>query len=173
MPRRFSRLSNVLRPLSRVLTATIVAVGFAAIAFAAEKNLPVPRYVSLRADEVNLRTGPGERYPIEWVLTKKGLPVEITGEYEVWRKIRDAQGSEGWVHERMVTGTRNVVVEGEVRTLLSDPDIKASPVARAEPGVIAHLLECRATWCRIEAKGYKGWLRRSDLWGVYPEETVQ
>jgi SH3-like domain-containing protein len=142
------------------------------LAMAAEKALPVPRFVSLRADEVNLRTGPGERYPIDWVLTRKGLPVEIVEEFEAWRKIRDPQGTEGWVHQRMVTGTRNVMVTGDVRTLRADPDATAPAVARAEPGVIAHLLDCRDTWCRVELQGMKGWLKRSEVWGVYPSEAV-
>ncbi|HEV2551414.1 MAG TPA: SH3 domain-containing protein [Stellaceae bacterium] len=142
------------------------------LAHAAEKALPVPRFVSLRADEVNLRTGPGERYPIDWVLTRKGLPVEIVEEFEAWRKIRDVQGTEGWVHQRMVTGTRNVVVTGDVRTLRADPEATAPAVARAEPGVIAHLLVCRDTWCRVELQDMKGWLKRSEVWGVYPTEAV-
>ena len=142
------------------------------LAHAVEKALPVPRFVSLRADEVNLRTGPGERYPIDWVLTRKGLPVEIVEEFEAWRKIRDAQGTEGWVHQRMVTGTRNVIVTGELRTLRADADSAAPAVARAEPGVIAHLLDCRESWCRVELQGMKGWLKRSEVWGVYPTEAV-
>jgi SH3-like domain-containing protein len=139
---------------------------------AVEKALPVPRFVSLRADEVNLRTGPGERYPIDWVLTRRGLPVEIVEEFEAWRKIRDAQGTEGWVHQRMVTGTRNVIITGEVRTLRADADPAAPAVARAEPGVIAHLLDCHDAWCRVDLQGMKGWLKRSEVWGVYPGEAV-
>ena len=154
-----------------VVAALLLSVALVP-AGAAEKALPVPRFVSLRADEVNLRTGPGERYPIEWVLTRKGLPVEIVEEFEAWRKIRDAQGTEGWVHQRMVTGTRNVLITGELRTLRADADAAAPAVARAEPGVIAHLLDCRDTWCRVELQGVKGWLKRSEVWGVYPGEAV-
>jgi SH3-like domain-containing protein len=157
---------------SRLVLTTLLFCAVPLIAVAAEKALPVPRFVSLRADEVNLRTGPGERYPIDWVLTRKGLPVEIVEEFEAWRKIRDPQGTEGWVHQRMVTGTRNVVVTGDVRTLHADPDAAAPAVARAEPGVIAHLLDCRNTWCRIELQGMKGWLKRTEVWGVYPTEAV-
>ena len=146
--------------------------GLAHDAGATEKALPLPRYVSLREDEVNLRAGPGERYPIDWVLTRKGMPVEILQEFDVWRKIRDAQGSEGWVHQRMVTGLRTVSITGAVRTLHADADASSPAVARAEPGVIARLLECRGDWCRIEAKSIKGWIPRADLWGVYADETV-
>jgi SH3-like domain-containing protein len=140
---------------------------------AAEKALP--RFVSLRADEVNLRTGPGERYPIDWVLTRKGLPVEVVAEYEAWRKIRDHQGDEGWVHERLLTASRTVIVAGSTtRVLHVDPDAASPAAARAEPGLIARLLECpRGGWCRIEAQGSKGWLERSALWGIYPDEVVE
>jgi len=108
----------------------------------------------------------------EKALPRKGLPVEIVEEFEAWRKIRDAQGTEGWVHQRMVTGTRNVLITGELRTLRADADAAAPAVARAEPGVIAHLLDCRDTWCRVELQGVKGWLKRSEVWGVYPGEAV-
>jgi SH3-like domain-containing protein len=155
----------------RAAAVALLVLG-AVAAHAAEKALPVPRFVSLRADEVNLRTGPGERYPIDWVLTRKGLPVEIVEEFEVWRRIRDSQGSEGWVHQRMVGGSRTVIVTGAVRTLRDDPNAAAPAVGRAEPGVIAQLLECRDAWCRIEVKGVKGWLKRNEMWGVYPTEAV-
>jgi SH3-like domain-containing protein len=160
-------------PLSRLprWLAVLLACSVGAGALA-EKAAPVPRFVSLRVDEVNLRTGPGERYPIDWVLVKKGLPVEIVEEFDIWRKIRDSQGSEGWVHQRMVTTARNVIVKGAMRTLHADPDAAAPAVARAEPGVIARLLECRGAWCRIETQGVKGWLGRAEVWGVYSDETV-
>lgn len=167
-PRRLSTIFG----LPRRLALLLLLCGLGAGAVAADKAQPVPRFVSLRVDEVNLRTGPGERYPIDWVLIKKGLPVEIVQEFDVWRKIRDAQGSEGWVHQRMVTGTRNVVVTGETRLLRADADAAAPAVARAEPGVIARLLECRGPWCRVEAQGIKGWLKRGEVWGVYPDEVV-
>ena len=147
----------------------------APVAMAAENDTAqkLPRFVSLRSDQVNLRVGPGENYPIQWVLTRKEMPVEITKEFENWRMIRDWQGTEGWVHERMLTGKRAVVIKGGIRTLHRQPDVAAPPVARAEPGVIAKLLECRADWCRVDAADHTGWVQRGDLWGVYPGEVVQ
>jgi len=133
----------------------------------------VPRFASLRVDEVNLRTGPGERYPIEWVYQRKGLPVEVTAQFDVWRKVKDSDGTEGWVHERMLTAQRTIIVKGAERALKSDPDWGAPTVARAEPGVVARLLECHAAWCQVETQGVKGWLQRADIWGVYPDETVE
>jgi SH3-like domain-containing protein len=107
------------------------------------------------------------------VLTRKDMPVEIIRQFENWRMIRDWQGTEGWVHERMVAGKRAVVVKGGIRTLHRLPDPASPAVARAEPGVVARLLECRADWCRVEAADNTGWVQRGDLWGVYPDEIVQ
>ena len=149
----------------------VLAAALALPAGAVEKE-HLPRFVSLRSDEVNLRTGPGERYPIDWVLVKKGLPVEVIDEYDVWRRVRDWQGSEGWVHQRMVAGARTVIVTGKLRTLRAEAEDDAAVLAHVEPGVIARLLECRAAWCRIEAESIKGWLKRGEIWGVYAEETV-
>lgn len=107
------------------------------------------------------------------MFTRKDLPVEIVAEFEHWRKIRDSQGAEGWVHQRMVTGKRSVLVQGDVRDLHRDARKDSEVVARAEPGVVAKLLECQGPWCRVETAGIKGWLRRDDVWGVYADETVQ
>ncbi len=159
--------------LLRILVAACLLIAGADAADSADTALPVPRFVSLRVDEVNLRAGPGERYPIEWVLTRRGLPVEIVEEFDVWRKIRDSQGSEGWVHQRMVTGTRTIIVTGGVRTLHADPDAGSPAVARAQPGVIAQLLECRGLWCRVAVQSIRGWLKRNEIWGVLPNEVVR
>jgi SH3-like domain-containing protein len=154
----------------RLVIAALALVVAASSAVGAEEK--VPRFASLRADTVNLRTGPGERYPVEWVYQRKGLPVEVTAQSDVWRRVRDPDGTEGWVHERMLTSRRSVVVTGAPRTLRSDPDPAAHAVARVEPGVIARLLECKGAWCRVESQGIKGWLPRAEFWGVFPDETV-
>ena len=154
--------------------SAVLAVGTApASGGEGEPREKLPRFVSLRSDQVNLRVGPGENYPIEWVLTRKEMPVEIIKEFEHWRMIHDWQGTAGWVHERMVSGKRSVAVKGGIRALHRLPDPASQIVARAEPGVFAHLVECRGAWCRIEAAGISGWLLRSDVWGVYPDEVVQ
>ena len=134
----------------------------------------LPRFASLRSDEVNLRVGPGENYPIKWVADKrKDMPVEIIEEFQNWRKIQDWQGTNGWVLDRMVTGKRAVIVAGTTRLLYRRPDPASQVAARAEPGVIARLVECQGPWCRIEAGGYSGWVQRIEVWGVLPDETVQ
>jgi SH3-like domain-containing protein len=138
-----------------------------------ETELPIPRFVSLRSDEVNLRTGPGTTYPVEWVYVRRGLPVEIIAEFDVWRRIRDWQNTVGWVHQSMLDGKRTALVVGSDRILLQEPADSAAPVARVAPGVIAWLLECNGLWCRVEAEGYRGWLKREDFWGSYPKENVE
>jgi SH3-like domain-containing protein len=137
------------------------------------KPLPVPRFVSLKSDRINLRVGPGRNYPILWVLTRKDMPVEIVREFDDWRMIEDWQGTRGWVQERMVMGTRNVIVTGAVEPLYASPSRNAALVARAEPGVIARLLKCEAAWCRIEAGHIAGWAEKSEVWGVFPQEILQ
>lgn len=158
---------------SALSLAILLLAAPAAMAADSEQGQKLPRFVSLRSDQVNLRVGPGENYPIEWVLTRKDMPVEITKEFENWRLIRDWQGTEGWVHERMLTGKRAVVIKGGIRTLHGQPDAASPPVALAEPGVVARLIECRADWCRIDAADHTGWVQRGDMWGVYPDEVVQ
>ncbi len=170
--RQFQRFGST-SALAWTSLALLILVAAAAPASAADKALPVPRFVALRSDKVNVRTGPGDQYPIDWVYQRKDLPVEIVAEFQNWRKIRDADGTVGWVHERMVTGRRSVVVRGQVRALHDEPKPESATVARVEPGVIAKLLQCEPLWCRIEASGVAGWLRRDEIWGVYPNETIQ
>jgi SH3-like domain-containing protein len=160
-----------------VIAVWLGAALMAPAAHAAEKAEIIPRFVSLRADVVNLRIGPGDRYPVEWVYHRRGLPVEIIAQLDQWRRVRDSQGTEGWVHQRLVTGTRNVIVKDAQRVLYADADSTSPPVAKLDPGVIAHLLECRKEWCRIEAQStteaLRGWLTRDEIWGVYPNEVVR
>jgi SH3-like domain-containing protein len=158
--------------------ALCLLAGSIGMAQAADKTTdPVPRFVSLRADTVNLRTGPGNRYPIEYVYHRKGYPLEIIAEFDQWRQVRDWQGTEGWVHQRMVTGVRNIVVQGSQHILRQSGDGGAAPVAKLDPGVIAHLLECSDAWCHIDvqngASDVKGWLARNEIWGVLPNEVVK
>jgi SH3-like domain-containing protein len=163
--------------VSLAFRALIAFLLLGTAAQAAEKNEPLPRFASLRADTVNLRTGPGSRYPIEWVYRKKGYPVEIIAERDQWRQVRDWQGTEGWVQQRMVTGLRSVVIKGAQRTMRADASATAAPIAKLDPGVIAKLVECRDTFCRIELPNgkdvVKGWLARTDIWGVYPNEVLK
>jgi SH3-like domain-containing protein len=136
--------------------------------------MPLPRWASLKADEVNLRTGPGTRYPIDWVYHRVNLPVQIEREFEVWRLIEDQDGVKGWVHQATLTGRRTFVVKGEEQVLRRTAAPTAAPVARLKPGVVGQIRACdaKADWCEVQVSDYRGFLRRADLYGLYPGESV-
>jgi len=138
-------------------------------------GLPLPRYVSLRATEVNMRNGPGIQYPVEWVYHRQHLPMEIIAEYGTWRKIRDWQGNQGWIHQSLLSGRRTLIVTGEERTLRREPDSKSLPVARAEVDAVGRLIRCGegSGWCQVEFGKHSGWLRRVEFWGVYRNELIE
>jgi SH3-like domain-containing protein len=163
------------RRRGRAVTALAVAASIYVVAPAwavGSGETLLPRFAVLHADKVNLRAGPGDRYPIQWVYLRKDWPVEIIAQFDHWRRVRDWEGTEGWVHEKMMTNRREVIVTGGIRAMRQAPDHNGALIARAEPGVMAKLLECRAEWCRIEAGDRTGWVQRSDIWGVYPNENV-
>lgn len=139
----------------------------------AADSLPLPRFASLRSAEVNLRTGPGVQYPIDWRFVRQALPVEIIAEFESWREIRDSQGTRGWVHQSMLSGKRTALVQGQVRVIRRRPEPDAPVIAQLEPGVIGQLMECQVEWCRIDVGGLRGWLSRSDFFGTYPQEALK
>jgi SH3-like domain-containing protein len=137
----------------------------------ADSGLPVPRFVSLASDKVNARTGPGSRYPIAWQYQRRNLPVEVVAEYEYWRRVRDHDGTEAWVHKNLTSGKRYALVDGIVRPLLAKTDPAAEVLLTAEPGVQVRLRRCPNTaWCQVEIAGKKGWMERRHLWGLYPHE---
>lgn len=161
----------------RTFAAILLGLGLPLHALAAPETsgLPLPRFVSLRSDEVNLRTGPGQRYPIEWIYTRKDLPVEVIAEFDVWRKIRDWQGTEGWVHESMLSGRRMMVVVGGAHPLRQSDADSSGTVATVKPGVLGRLMRCprNRDFCRVEIGSYQGWLRRDEIWGVYRDEWIE
>jgi SH3-like domain-containing protein len=136
-------------------------------------GLPLPRFVSLNADQVNLRVGPGEDHPIAWILAREGLPVEIIEEFDTWRQVQLHDGEIGWIHSSLLSSQRTILVVGEIRTLRQSPDPSARAVLRAEPGVIGDLLDCDGNWCRAEIAGRRGWLQRDEFWGTLPDEVVR
>lgn len=128
------------------------------------------RFVSLRASEANVRFGPGRRYPIAWVFVRRGVPVQIVGRFKTWRRIRDWEGSEGWIHQSLLSTRRSVIVLEGPAALLREPDEEARPVARVERRAVGHLIECEGAWCAVEFGGRNGWMRRSAVWGVGPAD---
>ncbi|MDR3425387.1 MAG: SH3 domain-containing protein [Alphaproteobacteria bacterium] len=145
-------------------------------AFAAEgidntSHQPLPRFATLRSGEVNMRTGPGMRYPIEWVYTRRGLPVEITAEYDIWRRVRDPEGTQGWVNKTELTGLRGAIVTGGAHDLRESRDDQSPVVAHLEAGAIGQITSCAPDWCKVKFDDVKGYLRKSDFWGAYPKES--
>ncbi len=135
-------------------------------------GLPIPRFASLRSDLVNVRTGPGTRYPVEWEFKRKGMPVEIVAEYENWRKIRDWQGAGGWVHQSLLTGKRSFIISSRTASLYKTPASAAEVVAKLEPEVMGEIRSCAGDWCRVKVSGVSGWIERSGMWGVYKSEPI-
>ncbi len=140
-------------------------------------GLPIPRFVSLKANRINVRSGPSRDQEVRWVYTRAGMPVEVTAEFENWRRIRDWQGAEGWVYHSLLSGKRTAVVVPTLKTdlvpLYASPDIKSDVVARLEGGVLGRLVSCTGAWCEFNGKGFDGWIMQVRLWGAYPNEKLR
>lgn len=133
-------------------------------------NLPLPRFVSMKATEGNVRRGPSLTHRVDWVFKRREMPLEITAEHGHWRRVRDRDGAGGWVHYSLLSGVRTVIVEKDMLPLLKKPQDGTPITARLELGVIARLNDCTPDWCYLNAGGYKGWAPKSALWGVAPDE---
>ena len=133
-------------------------------------HLPLPRYVSLKTAEGNVRRGPSLTHRIDWVFKRRDMPLEITAEHGHWRRVQDRDGAGGWVHYALLSGARTVLIEDDMTPVHSRPDPNAPIVAAFELGVVARLGDCTDSWCRISAGGYRGWVPKSTLWGVAPDE---
>lgn len=143
----------------------------------AYSGLPVPRFVSLKADRVNVRAGPSREHEVTWVFTRSALPVEIVAEFETWRRIRDVDGQEGWVYHSLLSGRRTALVapwshDEQTLSLRVRAERDAPVAARLEPGVLATVKRCTANWCRLTGDGFDGYIEQERLWGVYPNEQL-
>jgi len=140
-------------------------------------GLPIPRYVSLKSDHVNVRAGPTKDNDVAWVYTRAGLPVEVTAEFENWRRVRDSEGSEGWVYHSMLSGRRTAVVTMKSKDSLAPLYDRADPssavAARLQVGVVTQVKKCSNGWCRVTGNGFDGWIEQQRLWGVYEGEKVE
>ncbi len=133
-------------------------------------NLPMPRFVSLKANEANVRRGPSLSHRIDWVFQRRDMPLRVVGEYGHWRRVVDREGMGGWVHYSLLSGNRTVIIDRDLLVLHAQPVADSNEVAMLELGVIADLGECHADWCRLRADGYRGWAPKTALFGVAPDE---
>jgi SH3-like domain-containing protein len=140
-------------------------------------KLPLPRFASLKTDRVNLREGPSKDHATKWVYERAGLPVEITAEFENWRKVRDSEGVEGWVLHTLLSGRRTALVtpnrKGENSQLYARAAASGDLAATLQSGVIVNIRKCDGAWCLVDGDGFKGYIEQERLWGVYPDEKVQ
>jgi len=142
-------------------------------------GLPLPRFVSLKSARVNARVGPGANYSVNWMYTKAGLPMEIIQEYDTWRRVRDADGSEGWINQSLLSGKRTAIVapwqrgKGDDIKLYDEADKDSYVVALVEPGVIGTIKRCDGDWCEMVLGGHTGWMPQALVWGAYPGEKIK
>jgi SH3-like domain-containing protein len=177
----FSNAPEFFQKRRRAFFAALVWAVFCATHAAAQEpqkgpvsGLPLPRYVSLKSDRVNVREGPSKEHPTLWIYERAALPVEITAEFETWRKIRDSEGAEGWVLHSLLSGRRTALVapwKKEPQLLVAADH--STPMAKLGPGVIGNLRSCDGKWCRIAGKGFDGYMEQENLWGVYPGEKFE
>jgi len=162
--------------LAACLTLMLAAAAQAA-GDTAPSGLPVPRFVSLKTDRVNVRGGPDKDHDVTFIYTRAGWPVEIVAEFENWRRIRDSDGSEGWVYHSLLSGKRTAAVQLKAKTdlaaLYAKPDAQSGVTAELQAGVLAAVKHCTGTWCRIVGDGFDGWIEQDRLWGVYPDEKIE
>jgi SH3-like domain-containing protein len=175
---RTVRPASVVGLIMALLATTYVVTAQAAgeIASGPKSGLPVPRFVSLKPDRVNVRGGPTRDHDVTFVYTRAGLPVEITAESDNWRRIRDWEGSEGWVYHSLLSGRRTAVVTPKDKTALVplyDHADGGSVTAKLQAGVLAAVKRCTGTWCRVAGTGFDGWVVQEQLWGVYPNEKFE
>lgn len=177
------------RRRSIFLLVAILALGAASVSPAysqttgaiehGQSGLPLPRFVSLKASRVNLRIGPSQEYAVEWLYLKKGLPLEIIQEYDNWRRVRDSEGTEGWIYHSLLSGSRTGIVapwhhgkDARIE-MLAEPRQGTKVTALLEPGAIGHILSCNGDWCQMDFGGHEGWVVQGAIWGAYPGETYQ
>jgi SH3-like domain-containing protein len=159
-----------------LLYLSVGAAASAKEAALSTSGLPVPRYVSLKSDHVNVRAGPTKDNDVAWVYTRSGLPVEITAEFENWRRVRDSEGAEGWVYHSLLSGRRTAVItmknKDDLASLYESADKTSAISARLQAGVVAQVKHCAGNWCHVAGNGFDGWIEQPRLWGVYADEKV-
>ena len=166
-------LIGALAPMASASPAASTEAAGDGKARGAVTNLPIPRYVSMKAASGNVRRGPSLTHRIDWVFKRRNMPLEVVAEYDNWRRVQDRDGLGGWVHYSLLSGERTVIVDPDILALRRTPDTNAPVTAELEAGVVAFLDQCQIDWCRVSASGYKGWAKKTALWGVDPGEILE
>ena len=174
------RIRSIFKAFWLIMLALVLLAPPAVAQSENPSGLPLPRFASTRSEPINVRVGPGQKYDIAWTYLKAGVPVEIVQEFDTWRKIRDVDGEEGWIHQNLLTGTRAgyvtpLIANGEIPLLSSQSD-ESGVRARLGAGLKVTISECDGAWCQVSASGqgssvYSGYLHQEELWGVYPDEV--
>lgn len=168
----FRRVSGKLMTVA-VLAAMLAVPPVAAEDRGAVTNLPLPRFVSMKASEGNVRRGPSLSHRIDWVYKRRNMPLQITAEHGHWRRVQDRDGAGGWVHYSLLSGVRTVIVEADMLNLYARPDASSQVNAQLSLGVVAEVRRCEAEWCELSAGGYRGWAGKGAYWGVKPQEAFE
>ena len=156
----------------------IMSSPFNAIALEAKltvrgSGLPVPRFVSLKFSEANLRAGPGSEYPVLWQYRQAGLPLMVDAEFGVWRKVRDADGTTGWMHGAGLSLLRMAFIHEGMAKIYQQDNSESGVVAVAEKNALFELESCPKNWCRVTTDTVKGWVQRTAIWGVLKDESLK
>ena len=153
----------------------LTGVSFAQNANLSESGFALPRMVSLRSDNIYARSGPGKKYPIEWIYKQKGAPLEIIAEFELWRQVRDWEGSTSWIHKTLLTGRRfiKVTTPGE-NNIYNKPKSDSKIIAKVEDGVIGEVKKCpkKSEFCLVKFETIEGWILKKNVFGVYENEVI-
>jgi SH3-like domain-containing protein len=165
--------NNYNAPMLKLITMLIIILFSPLHSYAQQEKLPIPRFASLKFAEVNVRTGPGEKYPVKWIMKREKMPVEIIGEYEYWRRIEDIQGDSGWVHKSQLSGKRMGIVIVNEALLYKKPSNKSGIAAKAERNAMLEIDRCEERFCIVTSQELKGWTERTNLWGVYEKENIE
>lgn len=159
---------------------TFVPIASAQSTTTGKTGLPIPRFVSLKSGKANMRVGPGGKYQVAWLYKKKGLPIEIIQEFDNWRKVRDAEGNEGWMLHSLLSGKRTAIInpwesdkQKGLADLKSKSDVASSTIAKIEPGVVAQVDYCGEKFCHLTIGNNDGYVSKANVWGVYPDELIE
>ncbi|MCB1391237.1 MAG: SH3 domain-containing protein [Rhodobacteraceae bacterium] len=155
-----------------LVAATVAPAAVAPQSVGQETGLPLPRYVSLKSSRGRARRGPSDSHRVDWIYTRRDLPLRVTGEFEHWRRVEDSEGQGGWVHYSLLSGVRTVLVTRDMAPLRTAPRPDADEVAYLEAGVVARIMECAQGWCRVSVDGARGWVETAMTWGVDPGEVL-